>query len=91
MYSLHVETMTWKEHTPDVGGAVPPPLFGATAAALPDGRHMLLFGGTGGSGGAPTSAAIAVLDTQEWRYVSPALQVSLLWNPTVGRMPPEGS
>ena len=75
VYSLHLETMTWKEHTPDVGGAVPPPLFGATAAALPGGRHMLLFGGTGGAGGAPTSAAIAVLDTHEWRYVCPGLLV----------------
>ena len=75
MYSLHVETLHWKEHTPDVGGSVPPPLYGAQAAALPDGRHMLLFGGTGGNSGAPTGAVIAVLNTQEWRYMTPTVLV----------------
>ena len=78
MYSLHIETWTWKEHTPDVSGDAPPPLFGATAAVLLDGRNLLLFGGTGGEGGAPPSSVITVLDTCEWLYSTPTILVSCL-------------
>ena len=76
VYSLHIETWTWREHTADVSGDAPPPLFGATAAVLPGERHLLLFGGTPGRGGAAPTNAIAVLDTYEWRYYSPAVLVS---------------
>ena len=82
MYSLHIETWTWKEHTPDVSGDAPPPLFGATAAVLLDGRNLLLFGGTGGEGGAPPSSVITVLDT---------CRVAVLYSYYSGELSTQGS
>ena len=84
VYSLRVDSLTWKEHTADVGGEVPPPLTGAAAVALPDGRHMALFGGTSGTGGAPPSNKVVVLDTHEWRYMNPTVQVRNWLAPAAG-------
>ncbi len=42
VYTLKVGSWQWREHTADVA---PSPRSGHSAVALPDGRHLLVFGG----------------------------------------------
>ncbi len=74
VYSLDVDTFKWSEHTPDVSGDPPSPRDCHSAVALPDGRHILVFGG-GDSNAEIFFSSVALLDTQTWRWSSPKLQV----------------
>ena len=74
VYSLDVDTFKWSEHTPDVSGDPPSPRDCHSAVALPDGRHILVFGG-GDSNAEVFFSSVALLDTQTWRWSSPKLQV----------------
>ena len=74
VYSLDVDTFKWSEHTPDVSGDPPSPRDCHSAVALPDGRHILVFGG-GDSDAEVFFSSVALLDTQTWRWSSPKLQV----------------
>ena len=74
VYSLDVDSFKWSEHTPDVSGDPPSPRDCHSAVALPDGRHILVFGG-GDSDAEVFFSSVALLDTQTWRWSSPKLQV----------------
>ena len=69
-----MDTFKWSEHTPDVSGDPPSPRDCHSAVALPDGRHILVFGG-GDSDAEVFFSSLALLDTQTWRWSSPKLQV----------------
>ena len=74
VYSLQLGSWKWTEHTSEVGGDAPAPRSGHTAVALPDGRHLALFGG-GDSDKDLFYANVAVLDTLSWQWSTPKLQV----------------
>ena len=56
-----------------VEGDVPQPRSGHSAAALADGRHVLLFGG-GDAGRDSFFSTAALLDTHAWRWSTPKFQ-----------------
>ena len=76
VYSLQLGSWKWTEHTSEVEGDAPAPRSGHTAVALPDGRHLALFGG-GDSDKDLFYANVAVLDTLTWQWSTPKLQVWL--------------
>lgn len=69
MYSLSIDGWQWREHTPDVDGAVPEPRHGHAAAALDE--HSLLLCGGGDAEAGHFAADVAVLDTRTWRWSRP--------------------
>ena len=79
VYSLHTASWKWTEHTAEVQGEPPSvqSASGHTASALPDGRHLLVFGGGSVTDNTFTSA-VTLLDTHTWRWFAPGLQVSLV-------------
>ena len=52
---------------------MPQPRSGHSAAALADGRHVLLFGG-GDAGRDSFFSTAALLDTHTWRWSTPKFQ-----------------
>ena len=56
---------------------MPSPRSGHSAVALPDGRHLLLFGG-GDLKRDLFHSGCALLDTHTWRWRSPRIQVGSL-------------
>ena len=84
MYSLQLDSWKWTEHTSEVEGDAPAPRSGHAAVALPDGRHLALFGG-GDSDKDLFYANVAILDTLTWRWSTPKLQVGVL--PQQNKMP----
>lgn len=80
VYSLQLDSWKWTEHTSEVEGEAPAPRSGHTAVALPDGRHLALFGG-GDSDKDLFYANVAILDTLTWRWSTPKLQVHILSDP----------
>ncbi len=77
VYSLQLDSWKWTEHTSEVEGDAPAPRSGHAAVALPDGRHLALFGG-GDSDKDLFYANVAILDTMTWRWSTPKLQVGVL-------------
>ena len=74
VYSLQLDSWKWTEHTSEVEGDHPAPRSGHAAVALPDGRHLALFGG-GDADKDLFFANVAILDTLTWRWSTPKLQV----------------
>lgn len=74
VYSLHIETWKWSEHTAEVEGEAPSPRYGHAAVALPDDRHVATFGG-GDQSDDMFFSSIALLDTLTWRWSTPKVQV----------------
>ena len=66
MYLLQLGSWEWTECTLEVGGDAPAPKAGHTAVALPDGRHLALFGG-GDSDKDLFHANVALLDALIWQ------------------------
>jgi len=81
VYSLQLDSWKWTEHTSEVEGDAPAPRSGHAAVALPDGRHLALFGG-GDSDKDLFYANVAILDTLTWRWSTPKLQVSFQYQNT---------
>ena len=77
MYSLQLDSWKWTEHTSEVEGDHPVPRSGHAAVALPDGRHLALFGG-GDADKDLFFANVAILDTLTWRWSTPKLQVGVM-------------
>lgn len=75
VYSVQLGSWKWAEHTSEVEGEVPTPRSGHTAVALPDGRHLALFGG-GDADRDLFYSSVSVLDTATWRWSTPKIQVS---------------
>ena len=73
VYTLKVGSWAWREHTADVTGEAPPARSGHTAAALPDGRSLLVFGG-GNADSDVFFSSVALLDTLTWAWSTPRLQ-----------------
>ncbi|KAK9816715.1 hypothetical protein WJX72_004117 [[Myrmecia] bisecta] len=73
VYSLHVEGWKWTEHTSEVDGEPPCARSGHSAIALPDGRHLLTYGGWAGESEVCYSD-VAILDTQTWRWTTPRVE-----------------
>jgi hypothetical protein len=76
VYSVQVGSWKWTEHTSEVEGDAPTPRSGHTAVALPDGRHLVLFGG-GDADKDLFYSGVSVLDTATWTWSSPRIQVPL--------------
>ena len=74
VYSLHIETWKWSEHTAEVEGEAPSPRYGHAAVALPDDRHVATFGG-GDADDDMFFSSITLLDTLTWRWSTPKVQV----------------
>ena len=74
VYSLQLDSWKWTEHTSEVEGDLPAPRSGHAAVALPDERHLALFGG-GDADKDLFYANVAILDTLTWRWSVPKLQV----------------
>ncbi len=74
VYSVQVGSWKWTEHTSEVEGDAPQPRSGHTAVALPDGRHLALFGG-GDADKDLFYSSVSVLDTATWRWSTPKIQV----------------
>ena len=79
MYSLQLDSWKWTEHTSEVEGESPAPRSGHAAVALPDGRHLALFGG-GDADKDLFYANLAILDTLTWRWSAPKLQVKPVYS-----------
>lgn len=73
VYSLSIDGWQWREHTPDVEGAIPEARYGHAAAAL-EGHALLLCAGGDAEAGRFRSD-VAVLDTRTWRWSAPATVV----------------
>ncbi|BDA42375.1 probable acyl-CoA-binding domain-containing protein 5 at C-terminar half [Coccomyxa sp. Obi] len=73
VYSVQLGSWKWAEHTSEVEGEVPTPRSGHTAVALPDGRHLALFGG-GDADRDLFYSSVSVLDTATWRWSTPKIQ-----------------
>ncbi|KAK9791169.1 hypothetical protein WJX73_004753 [Symbiochloris irregularis] len=73
VYTLSIDTFTWKEHTSEVEGEAPSPRCGHSAVAHPDGRHLLVFGGGNSEAGNFTST-LSILDTHTWRWTAAQVQ-----------------
>lgn len=76
VYSVTIGSWQWREHTPEVDGDVPTPRSGHTAVALPDGRHLAVFGG-GDANRDIFYSSVSILDTVTWRWSTPKIQVRL--------------
>lgn len=76
VYSLHLETWKWSEHTAEVEGEAPSPRYGHAAIGLPDDRHVATFGGSDATDDMFFSS-IALLDTLTWRWSTPKVQVDM--------------
>lgn len=72
VFTLQLGCWQWREHTPDVDGAVPSPRYGHTAAVC--GKHSVVVVGGGDAQEERFSADIAVLDMLTWQWHTPCLQ-----------------
>lgn len=73
VYSVQLGSWKWTEHTSEVDGDVPAPRSGHTAVALPDGRHLAVFGG-GDADKDLFFSSVSILDTATWRWSTPKIQ-----------------
>lgn len=86
VYSVQVGSWKWTEHTSEVEGDAPTPRSGHTAVALPDGRHLALFGG-GDADKDLFYSGVSVLDTATWTWSSPRIQVLLSSDSSTPQLP----
>ena len=71
VHTLDPRTWKWTEHTANVDGEPPSSRVGQVAVAAPDGRHIVVVGGTEPDDDGVCFDDVSVLDTARWRWLKP--------------------
>lgn len=71
VHTLCPLTWKWTEHTANVDGEPPSPRVGQVAVAAPDGRHIVVVGGSDPDDATCCYNDVSILDTTRWRWLRP--------------------
>ena len=71
VHTLCPLTWKWTEHTANVDGEPPSPRVGQVAVAAPDGRHIVVVGGSDPDDATCCYSDVSILDTTRWRWLRP--------------------